>query len=138
LFAEFEQQIHAWAEAGESLTAQAIQDIYRGLVTRYYGAGGVVVDELIASEWSIVPHFYMDFYVYQYATGFAASTALAGKILTEGPPAVDRYLQLLRSGSSNYSIDLLKEAGIDMTTAAPFEAAMGEFDRAITELEELI
>jgi oligoendopeptidase F len=138
MFAEFEQLIHAEVEAGGSLTAESIQAIYRGLVTRYYGAAGVIVDDLIANEWSIIPHFYLDFYVYQYATGFAASAALAGKILTEGPPAVERYLQLLQSGSSNYSIDLLKEAGIDMTTAAPIEAALSEFDQAVAELDALV
>ncbi len=97
-----------------------------------------MVDDITAWEWSRIPHFYSSFYVYQYATGIAASTALARSVLSEGQPAVDRYLRLLRSGSSNYSIDLLKDAGVDMTTPAPIEAAIAEFERAVGEMETLV
>jgi oligoendopeptidase F len=138
LFAEFELKAHQLVEGGGSLTVEAITGIYRELVERYYGAGGVVVDELIAWEWSVVPHFYSSYYVYQYATGFAASSALARSVLTEGQPAVDRYLGMLRAGSSKYPIDVLRDAGVDMTTAAPIEAAVAEFDRAVTEFEKLV
>ncbi len=139
MFASFEQTVHARAEAGESLTPELLRSIYKDLNDRYYGgAGGVQVDELIGWEWSRIPHFYSSFYVYQYATGIAASTALARAVLTEGKPAVDRYLRLLHSGSTNYSIDLLKDAGVDMTTPAPIEAAVAEFDRAVGELESLL
>ncbi len=138
MFADYELRIHQRAEAGESLTPDLLCAIYRELNDRYYGDGGVVVDDLINWEWSRIPHFYSSFYVYQYATGIAASTALARDILTEGQPAVDRYLRLLRSGSSEYSIDLLRTAGVDMTTPAPIEAAIDEFDRAIGEMESLV
>jgi oligoendopeptidase F len=138
MFADFELQMHQRAAAGEALTPELLCAIYRDLNQRYYGDGGVVVDDLIAWEWSRIPHFYDSFYVYQYATGIAASTALARAILTEGQPAVDRYLQLLRSGSSDYSIDLLRRAGVDMTTPAPIEAAIDEFDRAIGEMEQML
>ena len=138
LFAAFEQQVHGRAEAGEPLTPELLCAIYKDLNDRFYGAGGVTVDDLIAWEWSRIPHFYSSFYVYQYATGLAASTALARMVLSEGQPAVDRYLRMLRSGSSRYSIDLLRDAGVDMTTPAPIEAAVAEFDRAVSELESLL
>lgn len=138
MFADFELQIHRQAEGGAALTPEMLCGIYKDLNERYYGAGGVVVDDLVAWEWSRIPHFYSSFYVYQYATGISASAALAQQIITEGQPAVDRYLRLLRSGSSNYSIDLLKDAGVDMTTPAPVEAAINEFDRYVGELEALL
>ncbi len=138
MFADFELQAHQRAEAGESLTPELLCSIYKTLNERYYGDGGVVVDDLVAWEWSRIPHFYSSFYVYQYATGIAASSALARQIVSEGQSAVDRYLRLLRSGSSNYSIDLLREAGVDMTTPAPVEAAIAEFDRYVGEMESLV
>jgi len=138
LFAEFELKAHDVVERGGALTVEGLRDIYRGLVEQYYGAGGVVVDDLIAWEWSIVPHFYMNFYVYQYATGFAASSALAQAVLQEGQPAVNRYLAMLGAGCSDYAVNLLKAAGVDVTTTAPIEAAFDEFDRAVDELETLL
>ncbi len=138
MFADFELQMHTRAEAGESLTPDVLCGIYRDLNQQYYGDGGVVVDDLVAWEWSRIPHFYTSFYVYQYATGISASAALARAIVNEGQPAVDRYLTLLKSGSSDYSIDLLKRAGVDMTTPEPVEAAIAEFDQAITDLESLL
>lgn len=138
MFADFELQIHRQAEAGESLTPDLLCSIYKVLNQTYYGDGGVVQDEQIAWEWSRIPHFYSSYYVYQYATGISASAALARAIVSEGQPAVDRYVNLLRSGSSNYSIDLLKAAGVDMTTPAPVEAAIAEFDKAITDFEALL
>jgi oligoendopeptidase F len=137
MFADFELQAHQRAEAGESLTPELLCDIYKTLNERYYGDGGVVLGDLVAWEWSRIPHFFSSFYVFQYATGIAASSALAGKIVSEGQPAVDRYLRLLRSGSSGYSIDLLRDAGVDMTTPAPVEAAIAEFSRYVGELESL-
>ncbi len=138
LFAEFELKAHEVVESGGALTVDVLQDIYRSLVEQYYGAGGVVVDELVAWEWSLVPHFYMGFYVYQYATGFVASSALAQAALREGEPVARRYLDLLSAGSSDYPVELLKAAGIDVTAAAPIEAAFDEFDRAVSELESLL
>ncbi len=138
LFAEFELTLHQHAANGEALTVDTINAVYRGLVEDYYGAGGVVVDELIAWEWSYVPHFYSSFYVYQYATGCSAAAALARAILAEGAPARDRYLSMLRAGSSDYPIALLRQAGVDATTAAPVEAAIAAFDRSIDDLSALL
>lgn len=138
LFAEFELVLHERAAEGESLTVDMIRAVYRGLVEDYYGAGGIVVDDLIAWEWSSVPHFYDSFYVYQYATGCSAAAALSRAILTEGEPARARYLSMLRAGSSDYPIALLRQAGVDMTTAAPVEAAIAAFDRSIDDLAALL
>ncbi len=138
MFADFELQAHQQAEAGASLTPEMLCGIYKTLNDHYYGDGGVVVDDLVAWEWSRIPHFYSSFYVFQYATGIAASAALARQIISEGQPAVDRYLRLLHSGSSDYSIDLLRAAGVDMTTPAPVEAAIAEFDRYVGELDALL
>lgn len=134
MFAEFELEIHRRVEAGEALTADRFTAIYRDLVTRYFGPD-VAIDEQIGLEWARIPHFYRGFYVYQYATGIAAATALARQILDEGQPAVDRYLDFLRGGSSKISIDLLRGAGVDMTSPAPVEAAMQFFGRLVDQLE---
>ncbi|GAC1452787.1 MAG: oligoendopeptidase F [Ktedonobacterales bacterium] len=137
LFAEFERDIHARAEAGEALTPDLLSTVYKGLNEKYYGPR-VAVDDLIAIEWARIPHFYSSFYVYQYATGISASAALAQRILTEGQPAVERYLRFLRSGSSDYSINLLREAGVDMSSPEPVQQALDTFGRYIGEMERLI
>ncbi|HEX9057612.1 MAG TPA: M3 family oligoendopeptidase, partial [Ktedonobacterales bacterium] len=137
LFAEFEREIHTRAEVGESLTPESLSGLYKDLVTRYYSPA-VSVDDLIAIEWARIPHFYSSFYVYQYATGISASAALAHGILTEGQPAVDRYLRFLASGSSDYSINLLRDAGVDMSTPAPVQQALDTFGRYLDEMEHLI
>jgi oligoendopeptidase F len=136
MFAEFELDIHQRTEAGEPQTADALSKRYYDLVARYHGPG-VTLDDEIASEWSRIPHFYYNFYVYQYATGLSAALALSRQIISEGQPAVDRYLNFLRSGSSRSSIDLLREAGVDMTTPQPIQAAMETFDTLLDELEAL-
>ncbi len=97
-----------------------------------------MIDELIDIEWARIPHFYYNFYVYQYATGISAASALVQQILSEGQPAVDRYLNFLRSGSSEYSIDLLKKAGVDMNTPEPIRLALRLFDDHLTQMEQLI
>ena len=137
LFAEFERDAHARAEAGEALTPELLSGIFKGLNEKYYGAV-VTVDDLISIEWARIPHFYSSFYVYQYATGISASAALAQQILTEGQPAVDRYLRFLASGSSRYSIDLLRDAGVDLSTPAPVQAALDTFGRYVDEMEQLL
>ncbi len=137
MFAEFEQLVHGQAEQGEPLTADRLSAMYHGLNERYYGAEAVL-DELIDIEWARVPHFYYNFYVYQYATGISASSALVQQILREGKPAVERYLKFLSSGSSEYSIELLKKAGVDMTSPEPVRQALQLFDRHLAEMEELI
>jgi oligoendopeptidase F len=137
MFAEFEQQVRSRAEQGEPLTADTLSAMYRALNEKYYGAEAVV-DELIDIEWARIPHFYYNFYVYQYATGISAASALVQQILQEGAPAVDRYLKFLSSGSSDYSIELLKKAGVDMTSPEPVRQALQLFDSHLTQMEELI
>jgi oligoendopeptidase F len=136
MFAEFELDIHNRTEAGEPLTADSISKPYFQLVAKYLGPD-VTLDEELAWEWARIPHFYANFYVYQYATGLSAALALSKQIIAEGQPAVERYLRFLRSGSSRSSIDLLRDAGVDMATPAPIQAAMDQFDTLLNELETL-
>ncbi len=136
LFADFEHQVHALAESGEALTAETLSKIYKELNVAYYGAE-VNVDDLIEIEWARIPHFYYNFYVYQYATGISASAALAQQILSEGRPAVERYRRFLTRGSSDYSITLLRDAGVDMTSPEPVQQAIDLFARYVGEMEKL-
>lgn len=136
MFAEFEHDLHRRVEAGEPLTADTLSQPYFDLVQRYHGPD-VTLDDELALEWSLIPHFYYNFYVYQYATGISAALALSKQIMQEGQPAIDRYLHFLSSGSSKSSIDLLREAGVDMTTPEPIQAAMDTFDRLLDELEAM-
>jgi oligoendopeptidase F len=136
MFAEFELDMHARAEANEPLTAESLTRPYYDLVKRYHGPD-VTLDDEIALEWGRIPHFYYNFYVYQYATGLSAALALSKQILSEGQPAVDRYLTFLSSGSSRSSIDMLREAGVDMTTPPPIQAAMGTFATLLDQLEAM-
>ncbi len=137
MFAEFEQQIHHLAEQGESLTADSLSELYSGLNKKYYGEE-TIIDELIGIEWARIPHFYYNFYVYQYATGISAASALVQQILHEGQPAVERYLKFLSSGSSDYSINLLKKAGVDMTSPEPVRQAFQLFESHLSQMEELL
>ena len=137
MFAEFEQRVHSLAEQGEPLTADSLSATYRALNQKYYGAEATI-DDLINIEWARIPHFYSSFYVYQYATGVSAASALVQQILHEGKPAVDRYLKFLRSGSSDYSIELLKQAGVDMTSPEPVRQALSLFESHLKQMEELI
>lgn len=134
MFAEFERIIHDKVEAGETLTPQLLSTLYYDLNKTYFG-NGVEVDKAIEMEWARIPHFYSSFYVYKYATGFSAAAAFAHKIKHEGDPAVQRYLTLLRSGGSDYSIDLLQRAGVDMRTPAPIVEAMQGFEKIVQEME---
>jgi len=136
LFAEFEQQAHARAEAGEALTPELLDTIFKQLNDRYYGAVAQV-DDPIQYEWSRIPHFFSSFYVYQYATGISASAALAHQNLTEGEPAARRYLRFLASGSSQYSINLLRAAGVDLSSPQPVQEALDTFARYLDEMERL-
>lgn len=133
MFAEFELIIHERVERGEALTAEVLSEIYRELNVAYQGPE-VVLDEEIAMEWARIPHFYRAFYVFQYATGISAATALAQQILAEGQPAVERYLNFLRGGSSDYSINLLQKAGVDMTSPEPVQRTLDLCSRLIDEL----
>ncbi len=137
MFAEFEQQIHQQAESGEALTADKLSAMYTTLNEKYYGAE-TIIDDLIGIEWARIPHFYYNFYVYQYATGISAAAALVQQILHEGQPAVNRYLKFLSSGSSAYSIDLLKKAGVDMTSPEPVRQALQLFESHLSQMEQLL
>ncbi|MGA2080180.1 MAG: oligoendopeptidase F [Holophaga sp.] len=139
LFAEFERAMHAQGEQGQSLAPEWLDRTYLDLTRLYYGHGqGVIrVEDWIKSEWSAIPHFYMDFYVFQYATSMAASMALAKAVLEQGEPARERYLDLLRSGGSKFPLDALRDAGVDFTTPKPVEEALKEFDRLVGEMEKL-
>jgi len=137
MFAEFELKVHTRAEQGEPLTADVFSEIYKHLNELYYG-GVATVDDLIGIEWARIPHFYESFYVYQYATGISAASALVQQILNEGQPAVDRYLGFLRSGSSDYSIELLKKAGVDMTKPEPVQQAFKLFETYLEQMEQLL
>ncbi|MBS4537230.1 oligoendopeptidase F [Clostridium sp. D2Q-11] len=137
MFAEFEKLIHERAENGESLTAESFSSIYRDLNKKYYG-DDIVIDDNIAMEWARIPHFYYNFYVYQYATGFSAAIALSQKILNEGDESVDKYLTFLKSGSSNYPIEVLKSAGVDMTTEEPVNNALKIFGELVDKMEDLL
>jgi oligoendopeptidase F len=143
-FADFELRFHEQAERGEPLTGENLSQLYLQIARDYYGHAKKVcqVDDLIAIEWVYVPHFYYNFYVYQYATSMVASTSLARAVLEEAKTGKttrrDAYLKMLSSGSSKYAIDLLKEAGVDMTTSAPFDAAMAEMNATMDEMERIL
>ncbi len=135
MFAEFERWTHAQIEAGAALTADNLSAQWQDLYAAYFPA--VARDAITAIEWARIPHFYRGFYVYQYATGLAAAIALARGIREEGQPAIDRYLQFLASGGSDYPIELLRRAGVDMTTPEPVRAALEEFARRTDEATAL-
>ncbi|MDR1531011.1 MAG: oligoendopeptidase F [Clostridiales bacterium] len=134
MFAEFEMLAHQMAEQGEPLTVSSLCELYRGLNEKYYG-GGIILDSQIDFEWARIPHFYNAFYVYQYATGFSAAVALSRRILREGAAAVDDYVNFLRCGSSEYSIDQLKKAGVDMSASTTVRQALSVFRGLIDKLE---
>ncbi len=138
MFAEFEHLIHQKAQNSEALTADSLTKDYYELNKKYYGVEDMVIDEEIGLEWSRIPHFYYNYYVYQYATGFSAAAALSNGILTEGAPAVERYINFLKAGSSDYPIEVLKKAGVDMTSNKPILDACKVFDEKLTELEQLL
>lgn len=137
MFAEFEMKTHAEAEAGEGLTVKRLNELYGDLNRLYYG-NGVETDAYIETEWSRIPHFYRCFYVYQYATGFSSAVAIADKILTEGKPAVDKYMQFLSSGGSDFPVELLKIAGVDLTKPDALISAMKVFENTLEEFKEII
>jgi oligoendopeptidase F len=138
-FADFEARAHAKVEAGEALTADVLNALYADVFSDYYG-DAVHTDDLNQIEWSRIPHFLRsdNFYVYQYSTSFVAATALAKQILEEGEPARKRYLTMLKSGSNDYPIELLKQAGVDMTSAEPIEATVAVFDDLVGQLEQAL
>jgi len=136
MFAEFEKIIHEKVEAGEALTPALLSEIYRQLNVDYYGPG-IVVDEDIDLEWARIPHFYSAFYVYKYATGFSAATSIAQQIIEKGEPAVSRYLNFLKMGGSGHPLDLLKTAGVDMTTPQPVQDGLDLFTKLVEQMETM-
>ncbi|PYZ93496.1 oligoendopeptidase F [Salipaludibacillus keqinensis] len=137
MFAEFEKLIHEKAAEGEPLTPDTLNETYYELNKKYFG-DNIVIDEEIALEWARIPHFYMNFYVYQYATGYSAATALSQQILQEGEPAVERFVDFLKAGNSDLPIEVLKKAGVDMTSAEPIKQALSVFEETLDELEDLL
>lgn len=136
-FAEFEQQMHEADQSGKALTSDFLSTAYLELNKKYYG-NDMVYDEEIAFEWARIPHFYSNFYVYQYATGFSAAAALSAKILREGEQAIQAYTGFLKAGSSEYPIDVLKKAGVDMTNNRATIDALAIFEQRLVELEALL
>ena len=137
MFAEFELLAHEEIEKGGVLTPQWLNDTYEQLNSDYFGPA-MGKDEYIKYEWSRIPHFYRGFYVYQYATGYSAATAISSKILNEGAEARDNYIEFLKSGSSNYPVELLKIAGVDMASPEPVKMAMETFKNLVDEFEKLM
>ncbi len=139
-FAEFELQIHELAEKGEPITGEELNKIYFDLTKNYYGhyRNICVVDDIIQAEWIFIPHFYYNFYVYQYATAYTASAALSERVLAGEKGAVERYVKFLSSGCSEYPIELLKQAGVDMTTPEPFDLTMKKMNRVMDEMERIL
>lgn len=137
MFAEFELQIHRWIEKGEPLTPKKLCEEYRTLNEIYFGPD-VVIDPEIAIEWARIPHFYYNFYVYQYATGISAALALVEAVKAGGVAERERYLSFLRGGGSRFPLDLLSDAGIDMRSPAPVEQAIAKFETLVSQLDTLL
>jgi oligoendopeptidase F len=146
LFAEFELKIHEMVERGEPLTRESLSKPYLELVRQYYGQeqGVITIDDKYGAEWAFIPHFYFNFYVYQYATSMVAGMSLLDGVIGDAAKRAgtatknrDKYITLLSSGSAKYPIELLKDAGVDMTTSAPFDASMREMNRIMDEIEKI-
>jgi len=137
MFAEFEKITHAMAEAGEALTLQAFQEVYRDLLCTYFGPE-FSLDAVLALECLRIPHFYRAFYVYKYATGMSAAIALCHRVVNGGPTELNDYLSFLQGGCSKFSLDLLRDAGVDMEQPEPVDTALQHFEHLVTELEQLI
>lgn len=139
-FAEFELRIHEMAEKGEPLTGDSLTKLYADIVRKYYGheQGICLIDDLYTVEWSYIPHFYYNYYVYQYATSFTASTALSQKVLNKEKGVTEKYMAFLSAGGSDYPINLLKTAGVDMTTAEPFVKTMDAMNQTMDQIEKIL
>jgi oligoendopeptidase F len=139
-FAEFELRMHQMGEKGEPITGDALAKLYLDITRKYYGHDQkiTIVDDYIAHEWSFIPHFYRDFYVFQYATSFTAAEALSARVLGGDQAATRRYLTFLAAGGSKYPIDLLKDAGVDMTTDEPLDLTIKRMNEVMDEMEKLL
>jgi oligoendopeptidase F len=140
MFAEFEREVHAKVDKGETLTGEGLTKIYGDILRRYHGdkEGVVKIDDVYTLEWAYIPHFYRNFYVFQYATSIAASSQFAEDILAGKAGAQERYLTLLRSGSSDYPYDLVKKAGVDLATPAPYRALVARMNRIMDDIEAIL
>ena len=139
-FAEFELRMHEIAEKDQPITGDTLANLYMDITKRYYGEkeGVAVVDDYIKHEWSYIPHFYRDFYVFQYATSFTAAEALSAKVMSGDKAATDRYLRFISAGGSKYPIELLKDAGVDMTTDEPLDLTIKKMNQVMDEMEKLL
>ena len=139
-FAEFELRINQEAEAGRPLTGDVLSNIYGEIVKKYYGHDKNVtyIDDYVKMEWAFIPHFYMNYYVYQYSTSFTASISLAEKVMEGGKPELDSYLAFLSSGGSDFPIELLKKAGVDMTSSEPFDKTIDAMNKVMDEIEVIL
>lgn len=137
MFAEFELKVHEMAERGEPLTGETLCGVYGGLLRDYFGPD-VEIDDYMRWEWARIPHFYNEFYVFKYATGFSAAAAITRGLLTGGPENVEKYRAFLHAGGSDYPVETLKRAGVDMTTPTPVVAALEEFESMLAQLETLL
>lgn len=137
MFAEFEKICHDKIDAGDALSTTALNELYKDLIVQYFGPD-LIVDDEVCYEWSRIPHFYRSFYVYQYATGYSSAVALSEAILTEGAPAVKRYLEFLSLGNSVYCMDALKHGGVDLSTPEPVRKAMRKFERILDMAEAIL
>jgi oligoendopeptidase F len=140
MFAEFEREVHKRADAGEAFTGEAFSKTYCDILKRYHGdAQGVLkIDDSDCIEWAFIPHFYYNFYVYQYATSIAASSLLAQRVVAKEPGALEKYLALLKSGSSDYPYELVKKAGVDLATPAPYQAIVARMNSIMDEIEAIL
>jgi len=139
MFAEFEREVHARVDRSEALTGAKLTQIYGDILRRYHGdkEGVVKIDDLYTIEWAYIPHFYNAFYVFQYATSIAASSLFAESVLKGEPGARERYLKLLSSGGSDYPYELVKAAGVDLATPAPYQAIVARMNRIMDEIEAI-
>lgn len=137
MFAEFEKILYEESEKGEVFTADSLETLWHDLNVAYYGPD-IVVDKELDIEWARIPHFYSEFYVYQYVTGYSAATTLAEKIMKEGQPAQEKYINFLKSGGSDYSLNILKQAGVDMSSPKPIEITLNKFSTMLDEMEKLL
>jgi oligoendopeptidase F len=139
-FAEFELKTHQAAENGEPLTGEFLSDLYEKEVKKYYGHdnGVCYVDDYVSMEWAYIPHFYRRFYVYQYSTSFTASITLAERVANNESGALEKYIKFISSGGSDYPIELLKKAGVDMTTSTPFDKTIASMNYIMDEIEKIL
>jgi oligoendopeptidase F len=137
MFAEFERDVHARVDKGQALSGAALSKIYGDILRRYHG-DTVKIDDVDNMEWAYIPHFYNSFYVYQYATSIAASSLFVDSVLKNEPGARERYLDLLRAGGSDYPYELVKKAGVDLASAAPYKSIAARMDRIMDDIEGIL